>query len=72
MKKQLALAILATGVAGLAAAQRDMPTFEEVDQNQDGMISRTEAAVVEGLEFSVADANQDGYIDREEYEEIAE
>ncbi|HEX6998737.1 MAG TPA: hypothetical protein VF322_11370 [Gammaproteobacteria bacterium] len=72
MKKHLSLAILAAGFAGLAAAQEDLPSFEEVDQNQDGMISRTEAAVVEGLEFSVADANQDGYIDREEYEAIAE
>jgi Ca2+-binding EF-hand superfamily protein len=47
-----------------------LPSFEEVDQNGDGMIDRAEAAMVEGLAFATADTNQDGTIDREEYEQL--
>ena len=30
---------------------QELPSFEEVDQNGDGMIDRAEAAMVEGLAF---------------------
>jgi len=65
--KKLSITLLALGFAGVALAQ-DAPSFEEVDANQDGSISREEAAAVEGLDFSTADANQDGSLDRQEYQ----
>lgn len=67
MKSKLAVVACAIGFTGVAFAQ-EMPQFEEVDANSDGMISRTEAAAVEGLDFSTADTNQDGNLSREEYE----
>lgn len=65
MKKSIAL--VALGFVGIALAQDDMPPFEEVDSNQDGQISRVEAAAIEGLDFTTADTNQDGSLDRTEY-----
>lgn len=66
MKKLLTL--LAIGFSGVALAQQgEMPSFEEIDTNADGSISRDEARVVEGLDFAEADANQDGSLSREEY-----
>lgn len=65
--KKLSITLLALGFAGAALAQ-DAPSFEDVDVNQDGSISREEAAAVEGLDFSTADANQDGSLDRQEYQ----
>jgi hypothetical protein len=61
------IALLALGFAGIALAQDSAPPFEEVDTNQDGQVSRTEAAAIEGLEFTTADTNQDGSLDRTEY-----
>jgi len=54
-------------VCGYALAQEPLPPFEEVDSNQDGQISRTEASAIEGLDFDTADTNQDGSLDRSEY-----
>lgn len=67
MKRYLAISLLALGFTGFAAAQGQLPAFEEVDSNGDGLISADEAAAVEGLDFVTADANQDGAIDRDEY-----
>lgn len=66
MKERLLIGLMALGFSAGALAQ-GMPEFEEVDQNDDGMISEEEAAEVEGLDFATADTNQDGYIDRVEY-----
>lgn len=66
MMKRLAIGLLAFGFSAGALAQ-GLPEFEEVDQNDDGMISQEEAASVEGLDFATADTNQDGSIDRVEY-----
>lgn len=66
MSKRLTVGLLALGFSAGALAQ-DLPDFEEVDQNDDGMISEDEAAEVEGLDFETADTNQDGSIDRVEY-----
>lgn len=59
--------LLAVGFAGLAFAQEPLPPFEEVDSNQDGQISRTEASAIEGLEFDSADMDQSGSLSRTEY-----
>jgi hypothetical protein len=67
MKTKVSITLLALGFAGAALAQ-DAPSFEEVDQNADGMISQEEAAAVEGLDLATADTNQDGSLDRTEYE----
>ena len=61
------IALMAIGFAGVALAQGDLPPFEEVDTNQDGEISRVEAAAIEGLDFTTADTNQDGSLDQSEY-----
>lgn len=61
------IALLALAFSGIALAQEALPPFEEVDSNQDGQISRTEAAAIEGLTFDTADTNQDGSLDRTEY-----
>jgi Ca2+-binding EF-hand superfamily protein len=58
--------LIALGFASAALAQQT-PTFEEVDANGDGQISREEAAAIEGLDFEVADTNQDGSLSMEEY-----
>ena len=68
MRKYLPVALLLAG--GVAFAQEDLPSFDEVDVNRDGMISRAEAAAVEGLDFATADTNQDGSIDRSEYQAL--
>jgi Ca2+-binding EF-hand superfamily protein len=65
------LAMLAFGLSTLALAAEALPAFEQVDTNRDGVISKSEAATVEGLDFAKADANQDGMISREEYLALA-
>lgn len=65
---------LTTLVAALglstAAFGQELPPFEDVDQNGDGMISEAEASVVEGLDFTAADADQNGAISPEEYSSL--
>jgi len=70
MKKYLPVAVLLASFGGVAMAQESLPSFDEVDVNRDGMISRAEAAAVEGLDFATADTNQDGSIDRSEYQAL--
>jgi len=69
MKRYLPLALLAIGVSGVALAA-NMPTFDQIDTNHDGKISKEEASKVEGLDFATWDANQDGYISRDEYNKM--
>jgi len=70
--KKLELPATIAAVLGLALAQAsfaaDAPTFEEVDTDQDGAISKTEAAKVTDLDFAAADTDEDGQLSREEYE----
>jgi hypothetical protein len=79
MKKRdwlvVASAALALGYAGAALAQEDEmepPTFEDVDSNENGVISESEAAMVPGLDFASADTNQDGVLSRTEFEAATE
>ena len=66
---------LTTFVAALgfsiAALAQELPAFEDVDQNDDGVITQIEAVAVEGLDFATADTNQDGMISREEYQQVS-
>jgi hypothetical protein len=65
-------AALALALAGAAHAQdeeMEPPSFEDVDTNENGVISESEAALVPGLDFASADANGDGVLSRTEYDE---
>ncbi len=67
--KRVMVTLLALGFSAIAFAQQSSaPPFEQVDTNNDGMISRAEAAKVEGLDFSQADTNNDGHLSRQEYD----
>jgi hypothetical protein len=70
MKGYLPVALLIAGFSGAALAQ--LPAFEEVDANQDGVISQEEAAAIEGLDWATADANQDGQLDQAEYDALGQ
>jgi len=63
-----ALALL--GVLAFAGTSYAMasPSFDELDKNHDGKLSKAECAGVKGLDFAKADTNKDGYLDRAEYE----
>lgn len=56
--------------APLLAQQAPQPSFEQADRNKDGMIDKSEAAVVPGLSanFEKMDTNKDGKLDRSEFE----
>jgi len=66
------LTFLALGLFGVAALAQDLPSFEDVDSNGDGQITRQEAAAIEGLDFTAADTNQDGTLSMEEYNAAAD
>jgi hypothetical protein len=51
-----------------SAAAGGHPPFEEVDADSDGQITRTELAMVEGLDFTSLDVDDDSFLSREEYE----
>ncbi len=55
--------------AALASKESKAPTFENVDANKDGVITRQEASAFSALEvsFDRVDANKDGKLDAEEF-----
>lgn len=57
--------VSAAGFAGAALAAG--PSFDQVDADRDGKISKAEATAVKGLDFAKADVNKDGSLDRSEY-----
>lgn len=59
--------------SGSALAGEGEKTFNEVDKNQDGIVTQQEASVDRALssEFASADANQDGYLSRSEFDAIS-
>lgn len=73
MKKALLFAamMLILGAAGVVTAQPEfapeVPDFTEVDINDDGVLSRDEAALVEGLDFDAADKDRNGVLSEGEY-----
>jgi len=68
MKTLLTILAATFSLAAIAQDAQEMPKFDDVDQNKDGMISQAEATAVEGLDFAALDTNKDGAIDREEYQ----
>lgn len=82
MKKFVAIAgglILASGVAlgqssdpSMSGSEGQPKSFNELDENQDGVITQTEASADQNLvaQFQTADANQDGYLTPAEYDTI--
>jgi len=43
-------------------------TFDTADKNKDGKITREEATVVPGLNFTSADVNADASLSRQEFQ----
>lgn len=73
MKKIVAIAgslALASGIA--FAGDGEKKSFNDLDENQDGVITQSEAAAHEKLvsEFTTADTNQDGYLTPSEFEAL--
>lgn len=65
---RLLRSIALAGSVGLAsAASAAAPSFDELDTNQDGVLSMQEASAVKTLDFAKADTNRDGKLDRSEY-----
>ncbi len=86
MKKFVAIVgglMLASGVAMaqdqtsqdpsmMGGSQGTSKSFNELDENQDGVITQTEASADQNLvaQFQTADANQDGYLTPAEFDTI--
>jgi Ca2+-binding EF-hand superfamily protein len=65
----LSMPLANAGQAEKASDKAGNPSFSSVDSDQDGMISREEAASFSAVElaFDKADANQDGALDADEF-----
>lgn len=68
MRNWLYVIALASVIGTAGAAFAANPTFDELDRNEDGKLSKSEASKVEKLDFAAADTNRDGMLDRSEYE----
>jgi hypothetical protein len=68
MSKLVSTLSLAFVISLAGAAFADQPAFDELDQDNDGSLSKMEAAKA-GIDFAEADVNRDGRLDRKEYEE---
>jgi hypothetical protein len=56
-----------TAIAGDKDKSHAGASFDALDTNRDGRISKSEAAADANLMFSSADANADGYLDNTEF-----
>ncbi len=78
--RKTSLILAATAVIGLTlagtaqAAQQPKPgkSFERIDLNQDGAITREEARAARSRHFERLDADQDGVISLEEFQAMVE
>jgi hypothetical protein len=68
MSRWLYSVVLVGTFAMAAVALAAAPTFDKVDTNKDGKISKSEGKAVKGLNFSKADKDKNGWLDRAEYE----
>jgi hypothetical protein len=59
--------VIGLALAGVSLAG-DAPSFEELDVNDDGTLSTSEAAKASDLDFAAADLNKDGKLSRAEYD----
>lgn len=73
MKKLLMLFIAGLFSAGVAVANDDQVSFDKLDQDGDGQLSRTEVAQDANLaaQFSTLDADGDGYLNQDEAKETS-
>lgn len=70
MSKRLMTTLAALGLfSGVAFAAP--PAFQDIDTNNDGVITLEEASKVEGLDMASADTNGDGQLSQQEYEAAA-
>jgi hypothetical protein len=78
MKGIAITALAAFGVALAASAQQPTPaprgedrtdqvSFDTVDKDKDGKLTRQEANEIDGFDFSRADTNADATLSRQEY-----
>jgi Ca2+-binding EF-hand superfamily protein len=67
----LAFALMLSGIA-LASSESQLPSFETLDTNEDGYVTKEEAQEVKKLmdEFELADLNNDNMLDKTEYASI--
>jgi hypothetical protein len=77
MKKLIAIAgslALASGMAVAGVLLGEGMNFEDVDKNQDGVITQSEASTDQNLvaHFNNADANADGYLTPSEFDAVKE
>jgi Ca2+-binding EF-hand superfamily protein len=63
---------LASGIAFAGEGEAQKTAFNDLDQNQDGVITQSEASADQELvaQFATADANQDGYLTPSEFEAL--
>ena len=76
MKKIVAIVgslALASGIAFAGEGhEKEKTAFNDLDQNQDGVITQSEASADQELvaQFTTADANQDGYLTPSEFDAL--
>jgi hypothetical protein len=68
MRKMLGASAFAAVLAISGVSLASTPSFEDLDKNKDGMLSKSETSSVEELDFAKADTNKDGMLNRSEYE----
>jgi Ca2+-binding EF-hand superfamily protein len=68
----IASALMLSGVA-LAATETQPQSFETLDANEDGFISKEEAQEAKMMTdvFELADTNKDNMLDKAEYSQVA-
>jgi hypothetical protein len=66
-------ALLAAGTAYAGDTSHEQ-TFNELDENKDGVLTQAEASTDSELlaQFTVADTNQDGMLNQSEYDQLTE